>query len=68
LPADQRSFTAANRRVLDDWLRAIRQKGQPACSGTDGAKAYEMAMAAFQAGLEHARVPMPLARRGHPLE
>ncbi|HXJ72190.1 MAG TPA: Gfo/Idh/MocA family oxidoreductase [Candidatus Dormibacteraeota bacterium] len=67
LPADQRGFPAANRRVLEDWLGAIRERRPPACSGVDGAKALEMALGVFQAGLERARVPFPLVRRKHPL-
>ena len=67
LPAEQRGFPAANRRVLDDWLRAIRDQGEAACSGNDGAKAVEMAMGVFQAGLEGKRVSLPLVDREHPL-
>jgi predicted dehydrogenase len=67
LPAEQRGFPAANRRVLEDWLRAIRDQGEAACSGNDGAKAVEMAMGVFQAGLEGKRVSLPLVRREHPL-
>lgn len=67
LPAVERSFAAANRRVLEDWLQAIAQRREAACSGNDGAKALEMALGVFQAGLDHGRVTFPLVHRGHPL-
>ncbi len=63
-----RGFTAANRRVVDDWLAAIREDREPACSGRNGMKALEMIMAVFQAGLSGARVKIPLAERRHPLQ
>jgi predicted dehydrogenase len=58
---------SANRRVVDDWLGAIRQDREPACSGRAAAKALEMVMAVYHAGLAGARVPLPLKDRQHPL-
>jgi predicted dehydrogenase len=68
LSADDRAFPAANRRVVDDWLNAIRQGGEPACSGSAGLKAVEMCAGVFQAGLSGGRVQFPLTNRDHPLE
>jgi predicted dehydrogenase len=67
LPAEEQSVRAANRRVVDDWLAAIRSGGEPACSGRNAMQALEMAMAVFEAGLNRSRVALPLARRSHPL-
>jgi len=58
---------SANRRIIDDWLDAIRQDRQPACSGHAAAKAVEMVMAVYHAALSGARVPFPLKDRRHPL-
>ena len=57
----------ANRRVVNDWLEAIRADREPACSGRNGAKAIEMVMAIYRAGLTKTRVALPLAERDHPL-
>lgn len=61
-------FPPANRRIVDDWLAAIREDRQPAASGRNAAAAVEMVMAVYHAALAGARVPMPLADRKHPLE
>ena len=63
----ERSVRRANRRVVDDWLAAISENREPVCSGRNGMKALEMALAVFQAGLSADRVKLPLAERGHPL-
>jgi predicted dehydrogenase len=65
--AEERGLGPANRRVVDDLLAAIREKREPACSGANAAKAIEMAMAVYRAGLGGTRVALPLAERGHPL-
>jgi len=65
-PAD-RATGPANRRVVDDWLAAIRDDRQPACSGENAAKALEMVMAAYRAALGGARVHLPLTDRSQPL-
>ncbi len=65
--ADEKSFGPANRRVVEDWLAAIRLNREPACSGRIGMKAIEMVMAVYQAGLSGTRVSFPLADRSHPL-
>ena len=58
---------AANRRIVDDWLDAIRSDREPTCSGRNAAAAVEMVMAVYRAALTAARVPLPLKERGHPL-
>jgi predicted dehydrogenase len=54
----------ANQRVVEDWLKAIEERGEPTCSGFAAMKALEMAMAVFQAGLTKGRVELPLKVRG----
>jgi hypothetical protein len=49
--------------VVDDWLAAIRENREPACSGTNAAKAVEMTMAVWRAGLSGGRVMLPLVER-----
>jgi predicted dehydrogenase len=63
----QRAGGPANARVVDDWLAAIREKREPACSGRNAAKAVEMVMAVWRAGLSGGRVALPLTERGHAL-
>lgn len=58
---------AANRRVVDDWLAAIAESREPACSGFAAMKALEMIHAVFAAGLSRGRVELPLKSRAHPL-
>jgi predicted dehydrogenase len=66
--SEQRGFGPANRRVVDDWLEAIRTKREPACSGRDAMRALEMVMAVYHAGLSGKRVLLPLTDRRHPLQ
>jgi predicted dehydrogenase len=65
---EQRGFGPANRRVVDDWLEAVRTRREPQCSGRAAMRALEMVMAVYQAGLSGARVSFPLASRRHPLD
>lgn len=67
LSAEAKSFGPANRRVVDDWLEAIRTRREPICSGRAGMKALEMVMAVYQAALSGNRVKFPLTDRRHPL-
>lgn len=67
LSAEEKGFGPANRRVVDDWLEAIRANREPACSGRDGMKSVEMVMAVYHAGLSGKRIPFPLTDRRHPL-
>jgi predicted dehydrogenase len=64
----ERGFGPANARVVDDWLAAIAQHREPACSGYAGMKALEMALAVFAAGLSQTRIELPLKNRQHPLK
>lgn len=64
----ERWFPAANRRVVDDWLAAIRENREPVCSGYAAMKSLEMIHAVFAAGVSRARVELPLRNRRHPLE
>ena len=66
--APERSTARANRRVVEDWLAAIRDDREPACGGRNAAKALEMVMAVYHAALGGCRVPLPLANRAHPLQ
>ncbi|MBM3831906.1 MAG: Gfo/Idh/MocA family oxidoreductase [Verrucomicrobia bacterium] len=57
-----------NIRPVDDWLQAIEQKREPACSGRNGAWAVEMALGVYHTALTGRRVSFPLADRNHPLK
>ncbi len=61
-------FVTANRRVVDDWLDAIRGGREPECSARNAAWAVEMVMAVYWASLGRREVRFPLPDRGHPLE
>jgi predicted dehydrogenase len=67
LPESERSSAAANRRVVDDWIEAIRKDREPVCSGKAGMRAIEMVMAVYQAAIAGRRVSFPLVERKHPL-
>ena len=67
VPAAERGFGAANRRLVDDWIEAIEKKREPVCSGLNAAKSLEMVMAVYHAALSGTRVTLPLKERSHPL-
>jgi predicted dehydrogenase len=67
LPPEAKSTTAQNARVRDDWLTAITESRDPACSAHNAAAAVEMVHAVWQAGLTGARIPFPLRHRQHAL-
>ena len=58
---------SGNSRGVDDWLAAIEEGREPACSGLAAMKSLEMIHAVFAAGISRARVQLPLLDRGHPL-
>ena len=58
---------AANRRLVDDWLDAIRTEREPACGARAAMKSLEMIMSVYHAALSGRRVELPLKDRGHPL-
>lgn len=64
---DAGDTAAANRRVVDDWLEAIRTDREPACSARAAMKSLEMIMAVYQAALSASRIALPLKDRAHPL-
>lgn len=68
LDDEARGFGPANRRVLEDWLEAIKTDREPACSADNAAKAIEMVYGVYHAGLTGVRVHFPLKDRGHPLK
>jgi predicted dehydrogenase len=59
---------ACQRRLLRDLFDAIAVGREPSSSGQDGLKALELVMAVWESHRRHAPVPLPLARREHPLE
>jgi predicted dehydrogenase len=61
------STAAANRRVVDDWLDAIRSDNEPACGALAATKSLEMIMAVYQSALARGRIDLPLKDRSHPL-
>ena len=65
--AAEQATGPANRRVAEDWLAAVREDREPACSGRNAMKALEMVMAVYHAALGGGRARLPLAERGHPL-
>jgi predicted dehydrogenase len=67
VPAVEKGFGPGNRRVVDDWLAAISENRQPACSGLAGMKAVEMVMAVYASAISNSRVALPLVKREHPL-
>ena len=60
-------FAAANKRVVEDWLKAIEEKREAACSGYNGMKALEMVMAVYESALNRSTALFPLRNRQHPL-
>jgi predicted dehydrogenase len=67
IPAAARTTAAANALVVDDWLAAVGEDRDAACSGRSAAWAVEMVHAVWRAGLSGARVKLPLGERGHAL-
>jgi predicted dehydrogenase len=67
MPAEARTSAAQNGRIRDDWLAAIAEGREAACSGRDGAWAVEMVHGVWRAGVTGGRVGFPLKERGHAL-
>ncbi len=65
--AEQRSSGQSMRRLVDDWLEAIRTNREPVCSGENAMRALEMVMAVYQAGMTGRRAELPPKDRLHPL-
>ena len=54
--------------AVTDLIAAIEGGREPICSGRDGVRALEMALAAYTSQITGARVALPAADRRHPLE
>lgn len=67
IPEGERGFPTANRRVVDDWLKAIEADREPVCGGVAATKAIEMAMAVYESALGGSRCAIPMSKRSHPL-
>ena len=67
LPAEKRGFGPANRRVVTDFLEAIRDNRPPVCSGEAANESLEMIMSVYESAITGGRVPFPMRRRTHPL-
>jgi predicted dehydrogenase len=66
-PSGLRGQAAANKRIVEDLLRAI-EKGTPCtANGREGRWALEMILAVYAAHLSGGRIPFPLKDRRHPL-
>lgn len=66
-PAGAADTLLPNRWVVDDWLAAIAEGREPACSGYAAMKSLEMIHAVWAAGLSRNRLSLPLSTREHPL-
>ena len=64
---EQKSSAIANRRLVDDWLDAIRNDREPICSGKAATAAIEMVMGVYQSAIGGEKVRFPLSDRRHPL-
>jgi predicted dehydrogenase len=58
---------AANKRIVEDLIRAVETGGQLVVSGYEGRAALEMVMAVYASHLRGGRVTFPLQERRHPL-
>jgi len=60
-------FRTENKRLVDDWINAVRTDREPECSARNAAWTIEMAMAVYRSALSGQRVSFPLRNRFHPL-
>ncbi|HEV8292373.1 MAG TPA: Gfo/Idh/MocA family oxidoreductase [Tepidisphaeraceae bacterium] len=63
----EKTALVANRRLVDDWIDAIRNNRDPICSGRAATAAIEMVMAVYQSAISGRRAEFPLTDRRHPL-
>jgi predicted dehydrogenase len=56
-----------NQQLVLDLLRAAEEDRQPAASGEDARWALEMISGVYVSHFARKRIPLPLAKRGHPL-
>lgn len=66
-PSGLSGAAAANKRIVEDLIRAVETGGQCLASGYDCRAALEMIHAVYAAHLSGARVTFPLKDRKHPL-
>jgi len=57
-----------NAPIIDDLIAAIEEDRLPQASLQDGRTAYEFIQGAFAAYIHGGRIPLPLAKRAHPLK
>jgi predicted dehydrogenase len=67
MPESEKTSMVANRRLVDDWIDAIRNDREPIGSGRAATAAIEMVMAVYQAAIGGRRIEFPLTDRRHPL-
>lgn len=60
-------FKTENKRLVDDWINAIRSDGEPECNAANAAWTIDMVMAVYRSALSGQRVSLPLRNRHHPL-
>lgn len=51
-----------DRLMVEDWLRAVRERAPAPITGEDGLRAVEVALAAYQSAQAHAPVQLPRTR------
>ncbi len=66
-PSGLKGFGAANKRIVEDLIRAVETGGEPVVSVREGRAALEMILAVYAAHLKGGRVDLPLKDRRHPL-
>lgn len=66
-PSGLRGPEAANKRIMEDLIRAIESGGQSIASGQECRGALEMILGVYAAHLSGARAQFPLKDRKHPL-
>ena len=66
-PAGTHQFHRENQWLVKDLLAAVEEDRPSISSGHDGRAALEMIVAVYASHIQDSRVPLPLARRTHPL-
>ncbi len=66
-PSGLTGFEAANKRIVEDLIRAAETGGQSVVSGDEGRATLEMIMAVYVSHLQRRPVTFPLKDRKHPL-
>ena len=66
-PSGLRGAEAANKRLVEDLLRAVEAGGESVASVHEGRAVLEMILAVYASHLRGGRAALPLADRRHPL-